>query len=355
MPDSPLVAEAEQARFTTGRIRSQAISLVSGQVDLGGPVVQTWSYDGMVPGPVIRVNKGEVLRATVSNRIPQPTSVHWHGVALRNNMDGTLVTRQPIQPGTSFTCQFRIDDPGTYWYHPHIGVQLDRGLYGMLIVEDPSEPGAYAKEWLVICDDWIDGVRGYTPDKVLGLLKRGMNGMGSGPMGSGGRSGVLLSGATSPLLGGDAGDVRYPGYLINGRVATAPHVFTGKPGQRVRIRILNAGGDTAFRVALGGHVMTVTHTDGNPCQPVRTKALLLGMAERYDVLVTLKDGVFPLVAYAEGKDATALAVVRTGAGPMPARGVRPAELAGVLRGYGKLRPLATAAPPRRPDVVSGWS
>jgi FtsP/CotA-like multicopper oxidase with cupredoxin domain len=169
----------------------------------------------------------------------------------------------------------------------------------------------------------------------------------------GSKSGVLLSGATSPLLGGDAGDVRYPGYLINGRVPAAPHVFTGKPGQRVRLRILNAGGDTAFRVALGGHVMTVTHTDGRPCQPVRTKALLLGMAERYDVLVTLKDGVFPLVAYAEGKNATALAVVRTAAGPAPAPGVRPAELAGVLRGYGKLRPPAAAAPPHRePDTVS---
>jgi FtsP/CotA-like multicopper oxidase with cupredoxin domain len=225
-------------------------------------------------------------------------------------------------------------------------------MYGMLIVDDPAEPGAYDQEWLVIADDWIDGVRGYTPDKVLALLKQGMGGMGSGgSMGSMGGSGVLLSGATSPLLGGDAGDVRYPGYLINGRVPAAPHVFTGKPGQRVRIRILNAGGDTAFRVALGGHEMTVTHTDGHPCEPVRTQALLLGMAERYDVLVTLKDGVFPLVAYAEGKNATALAVVRTGAGPMPASGARPAELAGVLRGYGQLQPLASAAPPRRqPDV-----
>jgi FtsP/CotA-like multicopper oxidase with cupredoxin domain len=357
LPDSPLVAAAERARYTTGRVRSHAIDLVAGTVDLGGPVVQTWSYDGVVPGPVIRVSKGDIVRARFTNRIPQPTSVHWHGVALRNDMDGTLVTQQPIQPGESFTYQFTASEPGTYWYHPHLGTQQDRGLYGMLIVADPAEPGGYDQEWLVVADDWIDGVRGYTPDKVQALLKQGMSGMSSGgsmgSMGSAGGSGVLLSGATSRLLGGDAGDVRYPGYLINGRVPAAPHVFTGKPGQRVRIRILNAGGDTAFRVALGGHAMTVTHTDGRPCQPVRTRALLLGMAERYDVLVTLKDGVFPLVAYAEGKNATALAVVRTGTGPMPAPGVRPAELAGVLRGYGKLRPLPSAVPPRRhPDVVS---
>ena len=263
LPGSPLVAAADQARLTTGRIRTQAIELTAGKVDLGGPVVQTWSYDGMVPGPVIRVTKGDIVRATFTSRIAQPTSVHWHGVALRNDMDGTLVTQHPIQPGASYTYQFKASEPGTYWYHPHIGTQQDRGLYGMLIVDDPAEPGAYDQEWLVVADDWIDGVNGYTSDKVLALLKQGMGGSGSmGSMGS--KSSVLLSGATSPLLGGDAGDVRYPGYLINGRVPAAPHVFTGKPGQRVRIRILNAGGDTAFRVALGGHAMTVTHTDGHP-------------------------------------------------------------------------------------------
>ena len=356
LPDSPLVARAEQARFTTGTIRSHAITLAAGEVDLGGPVVRTWSYDGTVPGPVIRVNKGDIVRAAFTSRIPQPTSVHWHGVALRNNMDGTLVTQQPIRPGASFTYQFRASEPGTYWYHPHVGVQQDRGLYGMLIVDDPAEPGGYDQEWLVVVDDWIDGVRGYTPDKVLGLLKQGMGGMGSGSTGSmgsmGSGGGVLLSGAAaSPLLGGDAGDVKYPGYLINGRVATAPHVFTGKPGQRVRIRLLNAGGDTAFRVALGGHVMTVTHTDGRPCRPVRTRALLLGMAERYDVLVTLDDGVFPLVAYAEGKNATALAVIRTGSGPMPPANARPAELA---RGAARL-PQAAAARVSRAAGRPTWS
>jgi multicopper oxidase len=360
LPDSPLVARAEQARYSTGRVRSRAIELVAGEVDLGGPVKRTWSYDGMVPGPLLRVTKGDTVRVTFTSRIPQPTTVHWHGVSLRNDMDGTLVTQQPIQPGGSFTYQFRAAEPGTYWYHPHVGVQLDRGLYGMLIIDDPAEAGAYDDEWVVVLDDWIDGVRGYTPDKILARLKQGMGGMGGsgsmgsmGSMGAGDGSGMLLSGATSRLLGGDAGDVRYPAYLINGRVAAAPHVFTGRPGQRVRLRILNAGGDTAFRVALGGHVMTVTHTDGRPCQPVRTRALLLGMAERYDVLVTLQDGVFPLVAYAEGKNATALAVVRTGAGTMPGPRTRPAELAGVLRGYRQLRPPAAAAPPARPpDVVS---
>jgi multicopper oxidase len=406
LPDNPLVAATEQARFTTGKVRSHSLTPAEGMVDLGGPMVRTWSYDGAVPGPVIRVNKGDIVRATVTNKVSQPTTVHWHGVELRNGMDGSQVTQQPIAPGATFTYQFKASEPGTYWYHPHIGTQFDRGLYGMFIVDDPAEAGDYDAEWLVVLDDWIDGVNGYTPDKVLSVLRKGMGGgmgtpspwmsgsmggmaVGSTPMpsmssGMGGMSGmgspspslsgmasmtpapsmgssggmgpggsVMLSGPGSPLLGGDAGDVKYPYYLINGRVAQAPQMFTGKPGQRVRIRILNAGGDTAFRVALGGHEMTVTHTDGRPVRPVKAKALLLGMAERYDVIVTLKDGAFPLVASAEGKSASALAVVKTGAGSMPAPGVRPAELNSVLRGYGSLRPPASVAPmAMAPDVVS---
>jgi FtsP/CotA-like multicopper oxidase with cupredoxin domain len=162
----------------------------------------------------------------------------------------------------------------------------------------------------------------------------------------------VLSGARSRLLGGDAGDVRYPYYLINGRVRQAPRTFAARPGQRVRIRFINAGADTAFRVALGGHTMTVTHTDGYPVAPARADALLIGMGERYDVQVRLADGVFPLTALAEGKNATALALVRTAGGTRPPAAVRPAELNGLLAHYAMLRPaepVRLAA--RQPDVT----
>ena len=165
-------------------------------------------------------------------------------------------------------------------------------------------------------------------------------------------SSPLLSGATSPLLGGDAGDVRYPYYLINGRIRTAPRTFTGLPGQRVRIRFINAGADTAFRVALGGHTMTVTHTDGFPVTPMPAAALLIGMGERYDVQVTLGDGVFPLVALAEGKNSTALALVSTGMGTPPAPDVLPRELYSPVTTSYALKPTATAAlAARQPDVT----
>ena len=122
-------------------------------------------------------------------------------------------------------------------------------------------------------------------------------------MGSGGGTGALGETSTSPLLGG-AGDVTYPYYLVNGRVPTAPQTFSGEPGQRVRLRIVNAGTDTAFRVALAGHPLRVTHTDGYPAQPTDTDALLVAMGERFDVEVTLGDGIFPLVAVPEGKTGT---------------------------------------------------
>ena len=154
------------------------------------------------------------------------------------------------------------------------------------------------------------------------------------------------------MLGGDAGDVRYPYYLINGRIRTAPRTFTGRPGQRVRIRFINAGADTAFRVALGGHAMTVTHTDGFPVTPMPATALLIGMGERYDVQVTLGDGVFPLVALAEGKNSTALALVSTGMGTPPAPDVLPPELYSPVTTSFALKPTATSAlSARQPDVT----
>jgi FtsP/CotA-like multicopper oxidase with cupredoxin domain len=379
-PRSPQVAAAEAARHAIGSTVLAGVAPEAGHIDLGGPVVPTWTYGGQIPGPEIRVRKGQILQALLVNQLPVETTVHWHGVAIRNDMDGVPgMTQVPVPAGREFTYRFAVAEPGTYWYHPHVGVQLDRGLYGPLIVEDPSEPADYDHDWTVVLDDWIDGT-GYTPDQVLAALRHGMGGMGmapaspsASPMGSmsgmsspaaspssrmsGTSSGPtgpspMISGARSALLGGDAGDVRYPYYLINGRVRSAPRTFTARPGQRVRIRFINAAADTSFRVALGGHTMTVTHTDGYPVAPARADALLIAMGERYDVLVTLDDGLFPLTALAEGKKATALALIRTGAGEPPPSAVRPAELNGTLAYHGVLRSLPSARlAARTPDVT----
>ena len=124
--------------------------------------------------------------------------------------------------------------------------------------------------------------------------------------------GQMAGAGSESLLGGDPGDVTYPYYVVNGRIPEAPTTFRAKPGQRIRIRFINSGSDTAFRVALGGHRMKVTHTDGFPVVPTDVDALLIGIGERYDVIVTAGDGVFPLVASAEGKNALGRALLLNG-------------------------------------------
>lgn len=341
-PTGAPVRKAELARGGTGRVTSVDLVASPTQVDLAGTTANTWSF-GSVPAPTIRLTAGDTLRATVRNRLPAETSVHWHGLALRNDMDGVPgATQAPIGAGEDFRYEFVAAQPGTYWFHPHVGPQLDRGLYGALIVDDPNEPLAYDDEWVVILDDWLDGVTG-TPDEVLEELSGGMGGM----MGNGGMGGHMMMGARSDLLGGDAGDVFYPHYLVNGRPPADPDTFTSAPGRRVRIRIINAGSDTAFRVALGGHRLTVTHSDGFPVNPVETDAILIGMGERYDVLVTLGDGAFPLVAAAEGKGETALAIVRTGSGETPRVSATIPELTGSVLTAGALKADPSAVLPKR--------
>ncbi|MEV0583622.1 multicopper oxidase family protein [Nonomuraea sp. NPDC050310] len=357
-PAGPEVRAAEQAR-RPGRAREFVITARQGRVDLGGPVVDTWLYGERLPGTPVQVTAGERVRARLRNELPAETTVHWHGLALRNDADGVPgVTQPPVAAGAEHLYEFTAPHPGTYWFHPHHGTQLDRGLYAPLIVADPAEPLGYDHEWTIVLDDWMDGVTG-TPDEVLAELSAmsgGEGGHGGHSMPAPGPSASpkwphMMMNAESDLLGGDAGDVRYPHFLLNGRVPAAPETLTVTPGARVRLRVVNAGADTAFRLALGDHPLTVTHADGFPVTPVETDALLLGMGERYDVLVTVKDGAFPLVAEAEGKRGLARAILRSSPSAAPPDPeARPGESAARLLTYDQLEPLpAVRLAPRKPD------
>ena len=328
----PAVATLEQRRRGNAAVRDVVITAGAAEVDLGGGLgVTTWAYNGSLPGPEVRIRAGEVLRARFINSLPQPTTIHWHGLALRNDMDGVPeLTQASVPAGGTFQYEFTVPDPGTYWFHPHTGLQLDRGLYTPLIVEDPAEPGSYDREYTVVLDDWSDGLGGKTPEENLDDLRAGR-----GPHAAH-IAAAEAGGAAMPLvpeLRSSAGDVNYPLYLINGRRPTAPVTFEARPGERLRLRLVNAASDTPFRVAVGGHRMVVTHTDGFPVDPVAVDNLVITMAERYDVVVTVNgSGVFPLVASADLKSAQALALIRSGPGDPPRPDVRPAELEGrVLR------------------------
>jgi FtsP/CotA-like multicopper oxidase with cupredoxin domain len=340
-PPTPMTPTSGQ-KVVTATLTPQPVTL-----DLGGATVKTWAYGDTAPGQLIRATAGDLLRVTVDNKLPAATSVHWHGIRLRNVADGVPgITQDPIAAGSTYTYEFIAPDPGTYFFHPHSGVQIDRGLYAPLVIDDPSEPGAYDEEWVVVLDDWIDGT-GTTPDDVLakfqaqkGTVSSGMNHDMSG-MGS------MMN---SPL--GDAGDLAYPHYLVNGRTPAAPTTFTGKPGQRVRIRLINASADTIFKVALGGHQMRVTHADGFPVVATDTGALYIAMGERYDLTVTLGDGAFPLAAKPEGKNGRALAIVRTASGAAPTASTPVAELStDALVGTS----LSAADSARLPDKSPGQS
>lgn len=324
----PAVAAAEQARRRTGRVVERTLNPTRSPVDLGGRVVETWSYGGSVPGKPIEVTAGDELRVRLSNGLPEPTSVHWHGLALRNDMDGVPdLTQRATDPGATFDYDFVVPDPGTYWFHPHVGVQLDTGLYAPLIVADPAEPGRYDEEVVLVLDDWTDGW-GTPPPELLADFRR--EGMRMGEMGG---MEMGMSSADEPL-GADTGDVSYPAHLINGRLPSAPVTVTSSPNRRVRFRIVNAASDTAYRFAIGDHRLTVTHTDGFPVVPTEVDTLIVGMGERYDVVVTAGDGVFPIVASPEGKeDPAARALLRTASGGVPPLDRRPAELSGRLLSY----------------------
>lgn len=327
-PDSPAVRAAEEARRTAGarRVRT-ALRATPGTVDLGGVAVQTWTFDGGVPGPEIRLRRGDVLRADLSNGLPRDSTIHWHGIALRNDMDGVPAVTQPaVAPGGSFGYEFTVPDSGTHWFHPHVGMQLDRGLYAPLIVEDPDDGSDYDLEAVVVLDDWLDGVTGDPDQQLEKLRKQGMP-MG-GMSGGGSMEGMVVPVDPHAPLGTDTGDVDYPYYLINGKIGTDPVTLQGKPGQRLRLRIINAGADTAFRVVVGGHLLTVTHCDGYPVQPITGNSVLIGMGERYDAVITLGDGVFPLVAAAEGKKGQGFALIRTASGDAPTPDARPTDLGG---------------------------
>lgn len=336
LPSDPAVAAAETARPSSGRTVAAALRTGPFAATLDGKAVQTWGYNGALNGPLLRGSMGDRLEVALHNGLPEATSVHWHGLALANGQDGVeTLTQKPVPGGADYTYGFRLSHPGTYWYHSHVELQRERALYGPLIVDDPSEAKDYDHEWVILLDDWMDGVTG-TPNDVLAELSKGMGGMMTGGMGAmmGGK--YMSMGGASDFLGGDAGDVRYPLHLFNGRTPSDPETITAKPGDRVRLRIINAAGDTAYRVGAPGVKLTVTHTDGYPVERKEVDAVVLGMGERIDALLTVPEGWTPLMAVPEGKTGLALGRISTGTGKEPIPAALPSALGGTAVDGGQL-------------------
>lgn len=255
----------------SGQVREFTLEAVEAQIDLApGVTVRAWTYNGQLPGPELRVREGDTVRVLVKNSLPVPTTIHWHGIDLVNNMDGVPgVTQDPIMPGETYTYQFVAKPAGTRWYHSHQDpeVQVPLGLYGPLIVE-PREvvpaagqpaPVKYDREYTVLLQEWALGL---TPEVALGL------------------EGALPPKTHSKELDHDL-------FLMNGRIGEAIPPLVIKPGQRIRIRLINAG-SLVHSIHLHGHQFKIIATDGNPVPPAAqlTKdTVTIGPAERYDLEV----------------------------------------------------------------------
>ncbi|MEO8264242.1 MAG: multicopper oxidase family protein [Ilumatobacteraceae bacterium] len=359
-PQGRLVAASDPAVERRDDLRRKAgastvattITAAPVTVNIGGREVSTWAFGDRPGAGGIRAKVGDLIEATFLNELTSENTLHWHGIALRNDMDGVHdLTQMSVKPSGKFTYRFTVPDAGTYWFHPHMGLELDRGLYAPLVVEDPKDPIGSDVDVTLMLDDWLDGY-GRTQEEVLAELQSSGGHSGHmGSMGSMGGSSEMGSGTMGSMMGGLTGDVTYPLHVINGRAPSERETIDAKLGQRVRIRLINAGSDTAYRVAVGGHRLTVTHADGFPVAPVEVDTVVLGMGERYDVIVTAGSGSFPIVAVPEGKDDPAgEAILRTsGTDTAPTVGSRPTELSGRELRYGDL--VATDAarlPTKRP-------
>jgi FtsP/CotA-like multicopper oxidase with cupredoxin domain len=277
------------------------LAATSSTIELpGGRSWNTWTYGGQYPGPEIRAREGERLRVIVENGLPDEagTTIHWHGVPVPNVMDGVPnVTQKPTPPGARFAYEFEATPAGTYMYHSHAGLQLDRGLVGPLIIEERTPHVEYDREHTVILDDFLPG----PPQPLEKLVGNGREG---GMMGGGGRSMMQdrRDGIVPP----------YEGLMINGRLPEDPATFDVQQGERVRLRLVNPSSATTYHLALAGHRLTVTHADGRPVEPVEVDSLRIGMGERYDVIVEANNpGAHTLMARTiEGDTAPARATLR---------------------------------------------
>lgn len=366
----PEVAAAEAKRAASGRTASFALAAAPALVDLAGRQVQTWSFGGNAVAPELRLGKGDRMQVAVTNGLVQETTVHWHGIRIRNDMDGAAPTTQDaIAPGGAFAYDFIAADPGTYWYHSHSGLQADRGLFGALIVEDPDDRSGADADAVLVLDDWIDGL-GVTPDALLMALNPALSGHMHG---SGATASPTPGAAPDPVveaemavarelldqghgdsdpLGGMTQHIAYPLHLINGRPPEDPLAIEAVPGQRLRLRIINAAAETPYRFAVAGHELTIVAVDGYDIEPQTADTVILGMAQRMDVLITVQSGAWPVVAKVEGRDGHAATVLRT-ADAVPLSGTLPSALAEHDRRLileGELRPAAsTRLETRAPD------
>ena len=220
------------------------------------PPIGVWGYEGAVPGPLIRIRRGEEVKVRLSNALPEPTLIHWHGVRLPNAMDGVPdLTQAPVNPGDSFEYRFKALDAGTFWYHAQTAssAQLERGLYGVLIADELATIDV-DKDLVLVLDDWrlTDGNPGSSPAQDSNQ-----------------------SGAADLLTANSEQNLTIP----------------ARPNDRIRLRLLNATHGRLMPVSIPNVKAWVMAIDGQPAEPfvARGNRVVLAPGNRIDLFVDVPD------------------------------------------------------------------
>ncbi|WP_428064019.1 copper resistance system multicopper oxidase [Brevundimonas sp.] len=260
---------------------------------VGGRTGHAVTVNGTLPAPLIRLREGQSARLTVTNTLDEDTSIHWHGLLLPFQMDGVPGVSFPgIKAGETFVYEFPVIQSGTYWYHSHSNLQEAMGHYGPLVI-DPAgaDPVAYDREHVLVLSDWSF----LHPHQILDKLKKSpgyfnrqrttLAGLidGSDRMGLEERRmwGAMRMDPRDIL---DVNGSTYT-YLVNGHGPEENWTGLFRPGERVRLRIINASAMSIFNVRIPGLAMTVVNADGENVRPVETDEFQISVAETYDVVV----------------------------------------------------------------------
>ncbi|MEO6752977.1 MAG: multicopper oxidase domain-containing protein [Opitutus sp.] len=282
------------------------LTIANTSLNISGKPSKGITVNGGIPGPVLHFTEGDLARIHVTNEMQDSASIHWHGMLVPNSMDGVPnLTFPPIQPGATFTYEFPIRQTGTYWYHSHSALQEQSGVFGSIVIEPRGGDSRYAglPEHVVMLSDWTDE----NPEEVLRTLRSGNEYYSLRKRTSQSILGAYRAGHLKdyfmrelqrmPAM--DLADVAYDRFLTNGH--PEDHL-SAKPGERVRLRIIDGGASTFFHVEFAGGPMTIIAADGQDVEPVEVQRLLIAVAETYDVLVTVPaEGKFELRATAQDR------------------------------------------------------
>lgn len=291
------------------------------------------TVNGSIPGPILRWREGETVTLHIENRLDEETSIHWHGIILPFDMDGAPgVSYHGIAAGETFSYRFKVKQSGTYWYHSHSGMQEQTGLYGAIIIDPAAKDAIEAdRDYVVQLSDWTDE----DPMSVFAKLKKQSDyynfnqptavdfvkdAVENGVMPAIGKRRMWNEMRMNPTDLSDISGYTYS-YLINGTTVTDNWTALFRPGERVRLRLINSAAQTYFDVRIPGLKMTVVQADGQNVEPVTVDEIRLALAETYDVIVTPEEGAYTLFAQSMDRTGYARGTLATQHGtsaPIPA-------------------------------------